>query len=47
VIWLLVIHLYAGIDPNSEAFKAGYKTIADIGKERIRRAGKKIKVTVI
>ena len=27
---------------NSEAFKAGYKTIAEIGKERIRRAGKKI-----
>ncbi len=27
----------------SEAFKAGYKTIAEIGKERIRRAGKKIK----
>ena len=29
-------------DINSEAFKAGYKSIADIGKERIRRAGKKI-----
>lgn len=29
-------------DENSEAFKAGYKTIAEIGKERIRRAGKKI-----
>ena len=28
---------------KSEAFKAGYKTIADIGKERIRRAGQKIK----
>lgn len=28
---------------NSETFKAGYKTIAEIGKERIRRAGKKIK----
>jgi adenine-specific DNA-methyltransferase len=27
---------------NSEAFKAGYKTIAEISKERIRRAGKKI-----
>jgi adenine-specific DNA-methyltransferase len=27
---------------NSEAFKAGYKNIADIGKERIRRAGEKI-----
>lgn len=29
-------------DEKSEAFKAGYKTIADIAKERIRRAGKKI-----
>lgn len=27
---------------KSEAFKAGYKTIAEISKERIRRAGKKI-----
>lgn len=30
-------------DEKSEAFKAGYKTIADISKERIRRASKKIK----
>ena len=30
-------------DENSEAFKAGYKTIAEIGKERIRRVIKKIK----
>ena len=28
---------------NSEAFKAGYKNICEIGKERIRRAGAKIK----
>lgn len=28
---------------KTEAFKAGYKTICDIGEERIRRAGKKIK----
>lgn len=27
---------------DSQAYKAGYKTIADISKERIRRAGKKI-----
>lgn len=27
---------------QSEAYKAGYKTICDIGKERIRRAGQKI-----
>lgn len=30
-------------DEKSEAAKAGYKTIAEISKERIRRAGKKIK----
>lgn len=29
-------------EEKSEAYKAGYKTIADIAKERIRRAGKKI-----
>ena len=29
-------------DEKSEAYKAGYATIADIAKERIRRAGKKI-----
>ena len=28
---------------RSEAYKAGYKNICEIGKERIRRAGKKIK----
>ncbi len=28
---------------NSDAFKAGYKNICEIGKERIRRAGKKIR----
>ena len=31
------------LDEKSEAHKAGYKNIADISKERIRRAGKKIK----
>ncbi|NOX09590.1 MAG: site-specific DNA-methyltransferase [Gammaproteobacteria bacterium] len=30
-------------DETSEAFNAGYKNIAEISKERIRRAGKKIK----
>ena len=30
-------------DVKSEAHKSGYKTICDIGEERIRRAGKKIK----
>lgn len=36
------IQLPEPIDEKSEAFKAGYKTITEIGKERIRRAGKKI-----
>ena len=30
-------------DEKSEAYKAGYKNICEIGKERIRRAGKKVK----
>ena len=38
----IVVQLPEKCDENSEVFKAGYKTIADIGKERIRRAGKKI-----
>lgn len=33
-------------DANSEAYKAGYRTIADISKERIRRAGAKIRAEV-
>jgi adenine-specific DNA-methyltransferase len=39
----IMVQLPEPCDENSEAFKAGYKTIAEIGKERIRRAGKKIK----
>ena len=39
----IMIQLPEPCDKNSEAFKAGYKTIAEIGKERIRRAIKKIK----
>lgn len=39
----IAIQLPEICDEKSEAFKAGYKTIADIAKERIRRAGKKIK----
>ena len=31
---------------SSEAFKAGYKNICEIGKERIRRAGEKIKTEI-
>ena len=38
-----MVQLPEPCDENSEAFKAGYKTIAEISKERIRRAGKKIK----
>ena len=33
-------------DEKSEAYKAGYKTIAEISKERIRRAGMKIRMEV-
>lgn len=39
----ICIQLPEKCDEKSEAFKAGYKTIADIGKERIRRVIKKIK----
>ena len=39
----IMVQLPEPCDEKSEAFKAGYKTIAEIGKERIRRAGKKIK----
>jgi adenine-specific DNA-methyltransferase len=37
------VQLPEATDEKSEAFKAGYKNICEIGKERIRRAGKKIK----
>lgn len=39
----IMIQLPEPCDETKEAFKAGYKTICEIGKERIRRAGKKIK----
>ena len=39
----IMIQLPEPCDDNSEAKKAGYSTICDIGKERIRRAGAKIK----
>jgi len=38
----IMVQLPEKCDPKSEAFKAGYKTIAEISKERIRRAGQKI-----
>ncbi len=39
----IMVQLPETCNEKSEAYKAGYKTIAEIGKERIRRAGKKIK----
>ena len=39
----IMVQLPEPCDEKSEAFKAGYATIAEIGKERIRRAGKKIR----
>ena len=39
----IMVQLPEEIDDNSEARKAGYKTISEIGKERIRRAGKTIR----
>jgi len=38
----IMVQLPELCDEKSEAFKAGFKTIAEISKERIRRAGKKI-----
>lgn len=39
----IMVQLPEETDESSEAYKAGYKNICEIGKERIRRAGKKIK----
>lgn len=39
----IMVQLQEECAENSEAYKAGYKNICEIGKERIRRAGKKIK----
>lgn len=39
----ICVQLAEPCEEESEAFKAGFKTIADIGKERIRRAAKKIR----
>ena len=38
----IMVQLPEPTDKKSEAYKAGYKTISNIGKERIRRAAKKI-----
>lgn len=39
----IMVQLPEVCDENSEAYKVGYHTIAEISKERIRRAGKRIK----
>ena len=39
----IMIQLPEKTDEKSEAYKAGYKNICEIGKERILRAGKKVK----
>ena len=39
----IMVQLPEKTDEKSEAFKAGYKNICEIGKERIRRAGEKVK----
>lgn len=39
----IMVQLPEACAENSEAYKAGYKNVCEIGKERIRRAGRKIK----
>lgn len=39
----IMVQLQEECAENTEAYKAGYKNICEIGKERIRRAGQKIK----
>lgn len=39
----IMVQLPEVCDEKSEAYKAGYKNICEIGKERVRRAGEKIK----
>ena len=39
----IMVQIPEACDEKSEAFKSGYRSISDIGKERIRRAGKKIR----
>ena len=40
----IMVQLPEKCDEASEAYKAGYKTICEIGKERIRRAGEKLRI---
>jgi adenine-specific DNA-methyltransferase len=39
----IMVQLPEPTEPDSEAYKAGYENICEIGKERIRRAGEKVK----
>ena len=39
-----MVQLPEATDEKSEAYKSGYKTIAEISKERIRRAGEQLKM---
>ena len=39
----IMVQLPEKCDENSEAYKSGFKTISDLGEERIRRAANKIK----
>lgn len=41
----ILVQLPEVCDENSEAYKAGYRNICEIGKERIRRVGKKLIAT--
>lgn len=43
----IMVQLPEPLDEKSEAYKDGYRTICDIGEERIRRAGEKIKSELI
>ncbi|PGS96112.1 site-specific DNA-methyltransferase [Bacillus anthracis] len=43
----IMVQLPEPLEEQSEAYKAGYRTICDIGEERIRRAGEKIKQELI
>jgi len=43
----IMVQLPEKCDEKSEAYKAGYKTICDIGEERIRRVGKELKKALL
>lgn len=43
----IMVQLPEPLDEKSEAYKDGYRTICDIGEERIRRAGEKIKAELV